>query len=406
MNGNRALNNMHDRRVILIVLDSLGVGAMDDAESFGDKGADTFGHIVDMMPGIKIPNLLRLGFGNINGAAGGRMTVHRPIGSFGRMKEISLGKDTITGHWEIAGIRTSIPFKTYPDGFPSQFIKEFEKEIGRKVIGNYAESGTVIIDQLGSKHEATGRPIVYTSADSVFQIAANVDVISIEELYAICKKAREMLVGEWACGRVIARPYKITNGNRERTSDRHDFAVDPPESTILNRISKSGMEVVAIGKIVDIFNGKGITRWKHTKSNSNGVDVTLREIKKNYGGLIFVNLVDFDSKYGHRRDIAGYGRALEEFDLRLPEILNTMGSQDVLCLCADHGNDPAHSGFDHTREYIPFVIFGSHVKAGINLGTGESFANIGATIEEYLGIERCGLGESQWKKVDKTEICK
>ena len=390
------------KRVILMVMDSLGVGALPDAEKYGDKGADTLGHIADRMgDGFKIPELSKLGFGNIEAAAGGRFRTEKPEGSFCRLMEKSAGKDTITGHWEIAGIETKIPFKTYPDGFPKEFIAEFEKEIGREVIGNYPASGTEIIETLGDEHEATGKPIIYTSADSVLQIAANTDVIPLAELYEICEKARALLQGDWACGRVIARPYVKENGKRVRTSDRHDYAVAPPEDTLLDKVEKAGKTVYAVGKIRDIFDGKGVTESVHTVSNMDGVDKTVEAMEKDFEGFIFTNLVDFDSMYGHRRNPEGYGQAIMDFDGRLPEIKAAMKPGDVLMLCADHGNDPVHSGTDHTREHIPLVVYGEEIKAGVNLGTRKSFADIGATIAEMLGAETTSIGESFAKEILK-----
>lgn len=366
------------KRVILMVLDSLGVGELPDAEKYGDKGADTFGHIKENMPYIKLDNLTALAESGITA----------------KLAEKSKGKDTITGHWEIAGLYTEVPFKTYPDGFPAEFIKKFEDAIGTEVLGNYPASGTVIIEELGPEHETTGKPIVYTSADSVFQIAANTDVIPLERLYEICEIAREMLVGEWACGRVIARPYTIKDGKRARTSDRKDYAVSPPQPTMLNNISESGKTVYAVGKISDIFNGSGVTKSVHTDSNMDGVDKTIEAINEDFEGLIFTNLVDFDSKYGHRRDPIGYGKAIEEFDARIPEILAAMKDTDMLVLCADHGNDPIHSGWDHTREYVPLVAYSKSLKGGVKLGTRDSFADIGATITDILGAKATPIGES------------
>ena len=381
------------KRVILMVLDSLGIGALPDAQQYGDAGADTLGHIEDQYPQLNIPNLRSLGFGNIQDAAGGKLQVAHPQGAYGKLKELSSGKDTITGHWEIAGIRTDIPFQTYPNGFPKEFIEQFQQEIGREVLGNCTASGTVIIEELGPEHEATGKPIVYTSADSVFQIAVNTAVISLDELYKICETARRMLQGDWACGRVIARPYVMEDGKRVRTSDRKDYAVSPPEKTMLDLISEAGKTVYAIGKISDIFNGQGVTTSVHTDSNMDGVDKTIEAMKQDFEGLIFTNLVDFDSKFGHRRDPEGYGKAIEEFDARLPEIMEAMGTEDVLMLCADHGNDPVHSGWNHTREYVPVVIYGENVKS-TDLGIRESFADIGATVCEILEAGKTPVGES------------
>jgi len=310
------------------------------------------------------------------------------------MGEVSMGKDTITGHWEIAGLETKEPFKTYPDGFPAAFMAKFEERIGIGCLGNYPASGIEIIEELGPEHEETGKPIVYTSADSVFQIAANIDIIPLERLYEICEIARELLVGEWACGRVIARPYRIIDGKRKRTSDRKDYAVSPSGLTMLDRVQAAGKKVYAVGKISDIFNDQGVDESVHTDSNMDGVDKTIEAMKQDFEGLIFTNLVDFDSQYGHRRDAAGYADAIMEFDARLPEIFDAMGEEELLILCADHGNDPVHTGYDHTREYVPVVVYGKQVKAGVNLGIRGSFADIDATVCEYLGAEKSPLGTS------------
>jgi phosphopentomutase len=383
------------KRVVLIVLDSLGIGALTDAYEYGDAGADTFGHIVEAMPNLSIPNLRSLGFCNIDGLGELDLAAEETQGSFGRMNEASTGKDTITGNWEIAGLLTKTPFKTY-EKFPAEFMARFEEAIGIETLGNYAASGTEIIEELGSEHERTGKPIIYTSADSVFQIAANTAVIPLKRLYEICEIARKMLVGDVAVGRVIARPYIIKDGKRVRTSHRKDYSVAPPSETVLDNIKDSGREVVAIGKISDIFAGHGITESIHTDSNADGIDKTIEVIRRewNHDGLIFTNLVDFDSKYGHRRDAVGYGKAIEEFDKRLPEIINYLNHEDILMICADHGNDPKHSGWDHTREYVPVLAFGSSVKAGVNLGTRDTFADLGATIAEHLAVDCTDLGTS------------
>ncbi|MDO4833773.1 MAG: phosphopentomutase [Bacillota bacterium] len=392
-------------RATIIVLDSLGVGQLPDAADYGDEGADTLGHILDSS-GLKIPNLCSLGLGNIDGdsdscgqakVAGGRLAVDNPTGIYCRLAEKSAGKDTITGHWEIAGIETKIPFKTYHDGFPKELMDEFVRVTGRGYLGNCVASGTEIIEELGDEHERTGKLIVYTSADSVFQVAANTDVVPLEELYDICAKARKLLRGKYSCGRVIARPYvKGDDGKRTRTADRHDYAVSPPEDTMLDLISRSGQTVYAIGKIRDIFNGSGVTESIHTESNDDGVTKTIEALKRDFDGLIFTNLVDFDSKYGHRRDPEGYARALEEFDARLPEIIAAMKDEDLLFLCSDHGNDPVHTGFDHTREYIFCLGTGEMLPESLNLGTRSSFADIGATVTKILtgGAEKTAIGES------------
>lgn len=394
------------KRAIIIVLDSLGVGELPDAEKFGDKGADTLGHILDRCPHLNIPNLRKLGMGNIKDAAGGRLKTDHPEGVYGRFKEHSNGKDTTTGHWEIAGLYTEKPFKTYPDGFPQELMEEFSRQIGRGWLGNCTASGTEIIKQLGEEHEKTGKVIVYTSADSVFQVAANVDVVPLEELYSICEKARALLHGEYACGRVIARPYVLQpDGERVRTSDRRDYSVTPPEDTMLDLIQADGKTVYAVGKIHDIFNGKGITESVHTVSNDDGVTKTIEAVNKDFDGLIFTNLVDFDSKYGHRRNPEGYGRAIEEFDVRLPEILEAIKPDDMLILCSDHGNDPVHSGWNHTREHIFGLMAGEQLKKGYDFGTRSTFADIGATVTDLIteGRKKTQIGESMRELILKQE---
>ena len=385
------------KRVTLIVLDSLGIGAMPDAEKYGDAGAHTLGHIADSMPEIKIPNLVKLGIGRIDGVTNIEKE-NNPTGSFGRLTERSTGKDTITGHWEMAGLYTEIPFKTFPV-FPKDFMDAYEKAIGMETLGNYAASGTEIIEDLGPEHEKTGKPIIYTSADSVFQIAVNTAVIPLEKLYHICEVAREMLVGDVQVGRVIARPYVIENGKRTRTSDRKDYAVSPSGKTILDSVKDSGKVTYAIGKINDIFNGHGVSISVHTESNMDGVDKTIEALHTDFEGFLFTNLVDFDSKYGHRRDPVGYGKCIEDFDRRLPEIVSAMKPDDILILCADHGNDPVHTGWDHTREYVPIILYGKNIKAGVNLGTRKSFADISATIAEYLSVPKSEIGESFYSLV-------
>lgn len=380
-------------RINIIILDSLGIGAAPDSEKFGDKGVNTLGNISKFCNGIHLPHLIDLGFGNIDEVQGVEKR-KVPKGSYGRAKEISNGKDTTAGHWEIAGLYTEKPFKTYPNGFPKELMEGFEKKIGRKTLGNIVASGTEIIKELGSKHLETGYPIIYTSADSVFQIAAHEEVIPVEELYHICKIARELLVGEFQVARVIARPFIGTVGKFERTANRRDYSVDPSGRTILDFAKDRGYDVIAVGKIEDIFNGQGITEAVHTKSNMDGVDKTIEYLNKDNKGIIFTNLVDFDAKYGHRRDPEGYRKALEEFDERIPEIINSLREEDMLIITADHGNDPTYVGSDHTREYIPIVIFGKNVNSGINLGTRESFADIGATVADLLGTEKPKYGES------------
>lgn len=392
------------KRVIIIVLDSLGIGALPDAGLYGDEGSHTLCSVAAGVEELHIPHLVRMGLGCIDGVMCVPCTEH-PSASFARLYEASKGKDTITGHWEIAGLWTEEPFQTYPDGFPDAFIAAYEKAIGRQVLGNYVASGTEIIEELGDEHEATGKPIVYTSADSVFQVAANTQVIELEQLYRMCETAREMLVGPWACGRVIARPYiKTEEGKRIRTSDRKDYAISPPQPTMLDVISENGQEVVGIGKISNIFNGSGITRSYPIKNNDHGMQETLRLMRETFAGLIFINLVDFDSLYGHRRDAAGYAGALEAFDRKLAELLDVLREQDVLMLCADHGNDPGHPGWDHTREAVPLLVYGQNIAQGVNLGTRQSFSDIAATVLKYLGLPRCEVrGTSFLEEIQRYE---
>lgn len=382
------------KRAVLIVLDSLGVGAMPDSQKFGDVNVDTLGHIVESVPTIQVNNLQDFGIGNIDDVEPLVGYKEEVIANFGRAKELSNGKDTITGHWEIAGIITNEPFLTFHDGFPEEFIKKFEEEIGTEVLGNYAASGTEIIKVLGEEHIATGKPIVYTSADSVFQIAAHEEVIPPERLYEICRIARKLLVGDWQVGRVIARPFIGKDGEYTRTANRRDFAVSPPSDTLLDNIKNAGKTVWAVGKIEDIFNKCGVTDAVHTESNMDGILKTIDLVKQEFEGLIFTNLVDFDAKYGHRRNPVGYAEAIEEFDRMLPEITEALREDDMLILCADHGNDPTYTGFDHTREFIPIMVYGKNLKSGINLGTLSSFADIGATIADYLGVHYTCSGKS------------
>ena len=388
------------RKVILIVTDSLGVGALPDAAAYGDAGADTFGHIRQHCGSIYMPNLLRIGWGNMPDVSFQDLAIYDPEANVGKCAEASKGKDTTTGHWEIAGLPTDVPFKTYPNGFPPEFMEAYQKAIGIECLGNYPASGTEIIEVLGDEHEATGKPIVYTSADSVFQIAMNVDKFGLDTLYHYCEVAREMLVGDWACGRVIARPYIINaEGKRERTSDRKDYSVTPPGDTILDMIKNAGKMVYAIGKINDIFNGKGVVKSVHTTSNMDGIDKTIEAMREDFEGLIFTNLVDFDAKYGHRRDPEGYAKCIEEFDARLPEIMKEMINDDVLMICADHGNDPTAPGTDHTREYIPIITWGHTLKYGAEIGIRDSFGDIGATVCELLRVPFTGVGTSFKKQI-------
>lgn len=380
-------------RVVLFVLDSVGIGALPDSEQFGDIGVSTLGHIAKSTDNFKIPNLKKLGVGNIDGIDYIEADPN-PIGAFGRSLEASNGKDTTTGHWEIAGLKIEQPFKTYPDGFPPHIINAFEAQTGRKVLCNKPASGTVVLDELGEEHMRTGNPIVYTSADSVFQIAAHEDIIPLDELYRMCQIARDILVGDDQVARVIARPFVGEPGNFQRTSNRRDYSIKPFEKTVLDYAKEAGFDVRAVGKIVDIYDGEGITHDVHTKDNMDGVDQTLNYLKEDFKGILFANLVDFDAKFGHRRDVAGYRQAIEEVDARLPELFEAMKPSDLLIILADHGNDPAYSGTDHTREYIPLLIYGDAVKAGTNIGTRQTFADVAATVSDILGIPATANGTS------------
>lgn len=380
-------------RVILVVLDSVGVGELPDAAEYGDIGSNTFGNIVKVCGGIDVPHMSKLGMGKIDGID--YLPVPQDIeGSYGRMAEVSKGKDTITGHWEIAGLQLKYPFPTYPQGFPEDILEEFKKLTGRGVLANCTASGTEIIKDYGEEHMKTGKLIVYTSADSVFQIAAHEEIVPLEELYRICQIARAMLKDENMVGRVIARPFLGQPGSFARTSNRRDFAAEPTTDTILDKLKQEGLDVIAVGKIEDIFSKKGITEAEHTKSNMNGVDVTLDYMNKQNKGIIFTNLVDFDMLFGHRNNPEGYKQALEEFDKRLPEIMSEMREDDLLIITADHGCDPTTSSTDHSREYVPVLLYGHNIKKDVNLGTRKTFADIASTIAEIFGIKNIFPGES------------
>jgi phosphopentomutase len=388
---------MKVKRVVILVLDSVGVGALPDAAKYGDKGCNTLGNTARAVSGLNLPHLYRLGLGNII-AVEGVPAVGNPLASFGKMAEKSSGKDTTTGHWELAGLILNRSFPVYPDGFPPEVISTFEKQTGRKVLGNKAASGTAIIEELGPRHIETGFPIVYTSADSVFQIAAHEKIIPVAELYAICRIAREILVGEHAVGRVIARPFEGLPGSFRRTERRHDFSLTPPGKTVLDLLKENSINVTAVGKIKDIFDGKGISNSIHTKGNMDGVDQLLKILNSERNGLIFINLVDFDMLYGHRNDVRGYARALEKLDGRLPEIFNLMRDDDIIIFTADHGCDPTAPGTDHTREYVPLLVYGRPVYGGINLGVRETFADMAATVADIFGFE-FGVGRSFWSQI-------
>ena len=379
-------------RVILIVLDSVGIGYLPDAHLYGDEGSNTLGHIVEKYPALHIPNMISLGLGNID-LNNLLPKVQNPLASYGKAMEQSAGKDTTTGHWEIAGTILEKPFPTFLDGFPTSFMADFEAAIGSKTIGNYAASGTAIIDDLGDEHVRTGFPIVYTSADSVFQIAMHEAVIPIEKQYEICQIARDLLTGDYEVGRVIARPFVGTSGQYTRSSHRKDFATMPPDN-VLDAINKQGKEVLGIGKIYDIFAGKGITRSIKTANNQEGIEATISAIENDEASLIFTNLVDFDMHFGHRRDVVGYAQCLEAFDAKLPEIMSKMKKEDILIITADHGNDPTWTGTDHTREYIPILIYGQNVPKAYSFGVRNSFVDIAATVADALGMDFETTGSS------------
>jgi len=370
-------------RVIWIVLDSVGIGEMPDAEAYGDKGSDTLGNIARQRR-LKLPNLCRLGLANIRPLTG-LDPVAEPAGAYGRCALASPGKDTTTGHWEMAGIHLEKPFPLFPRGFPREVMEPFETRIGRHTLGNKAASGTEIIKELGEEHVRTGSPIVYTSADSVFQIAAHEDVIPLFELYKMCEAARDILRGPYEVGRVIARPFIGEPGAFTRTSNRHDYAVPPPRGMLLDQLQARGVEIYSVGKIFDVFLGRGIGEQVKTKTNADGMDKTLRAMDEQDGGLIFVNLVDFDMLYGHRNDVEGYARALEEVDAWLPALDAKLAADDLVILTADHGCDPTTPSTDHSREYVPLLAYGPEARAGVNLGVRGSLSDIGQTVADNFG---------------------
>lgn len=376
-----------------MVLDGLGVGALPDADRYGDAGSNTLAHVAEAVGGLALPNLELLGLGHIGDFAGLRR-VSEPDGCFGRMAELSNGKDTTAGHWEMTGLVLQHPFPTYPQGFPPDVLAAVETAIGRKLLGNKAASGTEIIKELGEEHVRSGSPIVYTSADSVFQIAAHEEVVPVEELYRMCREARKLLRPPHQVARVIARPFAGGPGRFQRTSRRRDFGLEPPGTTLLDRLKAAGEPVVGIGKIDDIFRGRGLTRAVHTASNTEGQAETMRALETVPRGLIFVNLVDFDMLYGHRQDAAGYAGALVEFDHWLPGLLKALRPGDMLCLTGDHGNDPVMPGTDHSREYVPLLLYGPRLARGVNLGTRRSLADLGQTVADALAVPRLSWGES------------
>ncbi|MGX4669510.1 phosphopentomutase [Cerasibacillus sp. JNUCC 74] len=374
------------KRVFLIVMDSVGIGEAPDAEQFNDKGADTLGSIAKHRNGLHMPTMGSLGLSNIREIPGIEKAAS-PKAFYTKMQEASNGKDTMTGHWEIMGLHIEQPFRTFPDGFPEELIQQLEERTGRKVIGNKPASGTEIIEELGEEHMETGALIVYTSADSVLQIAAHEEIIPVEELYRICEIARELTLDEkYMVGRVIARPFIGKPGAFERTANRHDYALKPFGKTVMNELKDNKFDVIALGKISDIYDGEGVTEAIRTKDNDDGMTKLVESMKKDFTGISFVNLVDFDAKYGHRRDPDGYAEALEAYDARLPEVLNELQDDDLLIITADHGNDPTHHGTDHTREYVPLLVYYNGIEEGKELPIRKTFADIGATIADNFDI--------------------
>jgi phosphopentomutase len=388
------------KRVFLIVMDSVGIGESPDAEKYNDKGADTFGHIAEHCNGLHMPNMAKLGLSNIREIKGiGK--AEKPLAYYTKMQEASAGKDTMTGHWEIMGLNIDTPFNVFPDGFPEELISQLEEKTGRKIIGNKPASGTEILDELGKQHMETGDLIVYTSADSVLQIAAHEEIVPIDELYKICEIARELTLDDpYMIGRVIARPFLGEPGNFTRTSNRHDYALKPFGRTVMNELKDNDIDVIAIGKISDIYDGQGVTKSFRTKSNMDGMDKLVDTLNMNFTGLSFLNLVDFDALYGHRRDPQGYGQALEEYDARLEEVFDLLKEDDLLIITADHGNDPVHHGTDHTREYVPLLVYNKGMQEGKELSIRQTFADIGATVAENFGVAMPKHGKSFLKELD------
>ncbi|AMO84894.1 Phosphopentomutase [Solibacillus isronensis B3W22] len=382
------------KKIHVIVMDSVGIGEAPDADKFGDAGSNTLGHIAEKMNGLNMPNMEKLGLSNIRELKGINKT-EEPAAFYGMMQEASVGKDTMTGHWEIMGLNIDTPFKVYPEGFPEELISKLEAATGRKVLCNLPYSGTAVIDDYGPEHMETGAIIVYTSADPVMQIAAHEEIIPVEELYKICEIARKLtLDAEFLVGRVIARPFVGQPGNFTRTSNRHDYALTPFGRTTMAEMKDSNLDVIAIGKISDIFNGDGVTEAIRTKDNTDGMDKMAEVVRRDFHGISFLNLVDFDANFGHRRDPIGYGQALEEFDRRLPEVLDALSADDLLIITADHGNDPTFPGTDHTREYVPLIVYSPRFTAGAELELRETFADIAATIADNFNIAAPQFGKS------------
>lgn len=382
------------KRIFIVVMDSVGIGEAPDAERFGDKGSDTLGHIAERMNGLNMPYMGKLGLSNIRELKGIEKA-EKPLAFYTKMMEASNGKDTMTGHWEIMGLNIQTPFRVFPEGFPDELVSELEKRTGRKIIGNKPASGTEILDELGEEHMKTGALIVYTSADSVLQIAAHEDIIPIEEQYKICKIARELTLDEkYMVGRVIARPFLGEPGNFKRTANRHDYALKPFDRTVMSELKDAGLDVIAIGKISDIYDGEGVTKSLRTVSNMDGMDKLVETLDMDFTGISFLNLVDFDALYGHRRDPEGYGKALEEYDARLPEVFAKMKEDDLLMITADHGNDPVAPGTDHTREYVPLLVYSKSMTEGKEIPLRETFADLGATVAENFSVKLPKYGKS------------
>ena len=382
------------KRVFLVVMDSVGIGEAPDADKYNDIGADTLGHIAEHMNGLHMPNMGKLGLSNIRELKGIE-PAEKPLAHYTKMQEASAGKDTMTGHWEIMGLYIDTPFRTFPDGFPDEVIQKLEKKSGRKVIANKPASGTEILDELGKEHMETGALIVYTSADSVLQIAAHEEIVPLEELYEICEYAREVLNDpKYMVGRVIARPFIGEPGNFARTANRHDYALKPFGRTVMSELKDAKKDVIAIGKISDIFDGEGVTQSLRTVSNMDGMDKLLETMDMDFTGLSFLNLVDFDANYGHRRNPQGYGEALEAYDARLPEVFGKLRDDDLLIITADHGNDPVHHGTDHTREYVPLLVHHKGITEGKELPICKTFADIGETVAENFQVKSPEFGKS------------
>jgi phosphopentomutase len=381
------------KRAIVVVLDGVGVGANPDAHAYGDDGASSLEHCAQAIGGLELPNLGQIGLGNITPILGTPPNEHAR-GSYGRMAEAAAGKDSTTGHWEMMGVVLHRPLPTYPRGFPDELVEQFEHAIGRKVLGNKPASGTEIIKELGEEHLRTARPILYTSADSVFQLAAHQEVIPLAELYRMCEIARAMLTGENAVGRVIARPFIGTPGNFTRTEHRRDFSLAPLETTLLDVLKDSGKEVIGIGKIEDLFAGRGLTQCDHTETNRDGMAATLRWLERDFTGLLFVNLVEFDMLWGHRRDSQGYAQALRDVDAWFEQVQQVMQQGDAIFFTADHGVDPTYRGTDHTREHVPLLAYGEPVRAGVNLGVRSTFADLGQALAQAFHVEPLAAGTS------------